>query len=279
MSELEQALRKSRELIEAALADARQELAALDARKAELEALIVQGESALGGAPAPVVQDSGATLQEALQRILRENGNRPLHVRQLADEVNQRGLYRRRDTGPVEVSQVHARTSTYDKVFGKGGSFVWLKEEPGVIVPFKDDDSRFLAWITNNPDGYRTEPQAELPRLAPQRLPPLQRGLAQLDEGLHQVLLAGHRRTQRLGGQLSGRPGVQMPVMPSLTETGRTPSLADPVADHMTASRALRGVDRLPRRAVPTQLRSAGKYPGGPASETYSHPAPTRASR
>lgn len=154
MNDLEQALQKSRELIEAALADAREELAALDARRAELEALIAQGESALGGAPAPVVQDSGATLHEALQRILRENGNRPLHVRQLADEVNQRGLYRRRDAGPVEVSQVHARTSTYDKVFGKGGSFIWLKEEPGVIVPFKDDDSGFLAWITNNPDGY-----------------------------------------------------------------------------------------------------------------------------
>lgn len=154
MSELEQALRKSRELIGAALAEARQELAALDARRAELEALITQGESALGGAAAPGAQDPGATLHEALQRILRDNGNRPLHVRQLAEEVNQRGLYRRRDAGPVEVSQVHARTSTYDKIFGKAGSLVWLKEEPGVIVPFKDDDSGFLAWITSNPDGY-----------------------------------------------------------------------------------------------------------------------------
>jgi hypothetical protein len=54
----------------------------------------------------------------------------------------------------VEVSQVHARTSNYDKVFGKAGALVWLKEEPGAIVPFKDDDNGFLAWINDHPDGY-----------------------------------------------------------------------------------------------------------------------------
>jgi hypothetical protein len=154
MSELESALERSRELINAALTEARRELAALDARKAELEALIAQGEAALRGAQAPAIQDAALTLHDALQRILRENGNRPMPVRQLADEVNQRGLYRTRDGAPVEVSQVHARTSNYDKVFGKAGSLVWLKEEPGVIVPFKDDSRGFLSWITGNPDGY-----------------------------------------------------------------------------------------------------------------------------
>jgi hypothetical protein len=94
------------------------------------------------------------TLHEALQRILREGDNRPMPVRQLADQVNQRGLYGRRDGAPVEISQVHARTSNYDKVFGKAGPLVWLKEEPGVVVPFKDDTSGFRAWISDNPDGY-----------------------------------------------------------------------------------------------------------------------------
>jgi hypothetical protein len=154
VSQLESALEQSRDLIQAALTDARQELAALDARRTELETLIAQGEAALRGAQAPVSQDAAQTLHDALQRILRENANRPMPVRRLADEVNRRGLYRTRDDGPVEVSHVHARTSNYDKVFGKAGPLVWLKEERGVIVPFKDDDSGFQAWIEDNTDGY-----------------------------------------------------------------------------------------------------------------------------
>jgi hypothetical protein len=42
-------------------------------------------------------------------------------VRQLADAVNERGLYRKRDGSPVEVNQVHARTSNYEALFEKNG--------------------------------------------------------------------------------------------------------------------------------------------------------------
>ncbi len=160
MSELEQALQKSRQMIEAALDEARTELAALDARRAELEALIAQAGVALGS-PQPPAPPSAMTLHEALVLILRENNNQPMTVRQLTDAVNERGLYRKRDGSPVEVNQVHARTSNYDALFEKNGALIRLREEspmvstrpPGIEL-FKDDDDGFLAWLQDNADSY-----------------------------------------------------------------------------------------------------------------------------
>lgn len=56
-------------MIRAALADARAELAALDARRSELQELISQGEAALGETHRPVAA-SAMTLHEALALIL-----------------------------------------------------------------------------------------------------------------------------------------------------------------------------------------------------------------
>lgn len=154
MINLTSALEQSRDMIQAALTEARQELAALVVRKDELESLIAQGETFLRGTQGPGNQDGSLKLHEALQRILRESGNLPTSARQLTDDINERSLYRTREGGPVEMSQVHARTSNYDKVFDKAGPLIWLKDEPGSVVPFKDDDSGFLTWIVDNPDGY-----------------------------------------------------------------------------------------------------------------------------
>jgi hypothetical protein len=159
MTELEQALQKSRQMIEAALHEARTELADLDARRAELVALITQAEAALGGPPPAAAP--GMTLHEALALILRENNNQPMTVRQLTDAVNERGLYRKRDGSPVEVNQVHARTSNYEALFEKDGPLIRLREEspmistrpPGIEL-FKDDDDGFFEWLQDNPDGY-----------------------------------------------------------------------------------------------------------------------------
>src|SRR5215469_15503423 len=123
MNELEQALQKSRQLIGSALDEARAELAALNARRAELEALIAQAEVALGS-PQPPAAPPAMTLHEALALILRENDNEPMTVRQLTDAVNERGLYRKRDGSPVEVNQVHARTSNYEALFEKDGALI-----------------------------------------------------------------------------------------------------------------------------------------------------------
>lgn len=160
MTELANALEKSRLMIESALADARAELTALDARRAALEALITQGEAAVGGAR-PQVAAKAMTLHEALVLILRENDNEPMTVRQLTDTVNDRGLYRKRDGSPVEVNQVHARTSNYDGLFEKDGAVIRLREESSMVTAhadsmthFRDDDAGFFDWLAERPDGY-----------------------------------------------------------------------------------------------------------------------------
>src|SRR5882757_10004932 len=160
MSDLADALDRSREMIRAALADARAELAALDARRSELEALVSQGEAALGDARPPA-GTTMMTLHEALAQILRENGNAPMTARALADAVNDRGLYRTRDGSPVEVNQIHARTKNYQDLFEKDGSLISLKEEspmltdhPQTITVFRDDDPGFFRWLDDHQDGY-----------------------------------------------------------------------------------------------------------------------------
>ena len=147
-------------MIRSALTDARAELAALDDRRAELLALISQGEAALGEAHPPA-GTTATTLHEALAQILRENGNVPMTARALADAVTDRGLYRKRDGGPVEVNQIHARTNNYHDLFEKDGSLIRLREEspmltnpPPSLTLFRDDDEGFCAWLDEHPDGY-----------------------------------------------------------------------------------------------------------------------------
>jgi hypothetical protein len=157
VTELAQALAKSREIIESALAEARGELATLEARRAELMALIAQGEAALSGSQ-PSETTPVMTLHEALELILREAGA-PMTARQLADAVNDRGLYRTRDGTPVEVNQIHARTSNYESIFEKDGPLINLRELTrraalATIEHFKDDDRGFFDWLADNPGGY-----------------------------------------------------------------------------------------------------------------------------
>jgi hypothetical protein len=127
-SSLEQALAASRPKIEAALAEAEAELAALRKREAELEQLIARGRAVLGDA-APTVPSSPAgrmTLHEALRAILLENGNEWMTVDELARAVNERRLYSKRDGSPVQPSQIHARASSYRDTFEKDGPRVRL---------------------------------------------------------------------------------------------------------------------------------------------------------
>lgn len=129
-SKLSQALDGARADIEAGLREAEAELAELDARRAALVALIARATAALGLAHERPAESTPRplTLHEAMARVLREHGNGPLSAREIADAINQRQLYTKRDGSIVEVSQIHARAKNYATQFAKVGSKLRLHE-------------------------------------------------------------------------------------------------------------------------------------------------------
>jgi hypothetical protein len=158
MSDLGDALERSRQMIKDALTDARNELAEVQRRQTELEQQIAEAEAALGHPSGQSV----LTLHEALAQVLRENLNQPMTAAALTDIVNGRGLYRRRDGKPVQANQVHARTKNYKDVFEKGAEGIRLREEhtwllvspPQGVSIFQDFDQGFFDWLEEHPEGY-----------------------------------------------------------------------------------------------------------------------------
>lgn len=110
--------------IEAGLREAEAELAELDARRSALVGLITRATAALGpGAAGPgESRPRPLTLHEAMAQVLREHGNEPMSAREIADEINQRQLYTKRDGSRIEVGQIHARAKNYATQFAKVGS-------------------------------------------------------------------------------------------------------------------------------------------------------------
>jgi hypothetical protein len=160
MIKLTDALERSRQMIREALADARAELETLRERQAELESQIAEAEAALGDA-SPATLGGTMTLHHALAQVLREGKNAGMTARELADTVNDRALYRKRDGSPVQTNQVQARVNNYRDVFEKDGPTIRLREEspilaaaaPGFMI-FRDDDGAFFDWLEENPEGY-----------------------------------------------------------------------------------------------------------------------------
>jgi len=66
------------------------------------------------------------TLHQEIAAILREAGNRWMTTTEIAEQVNARGQYRRRDGGPVTPFQVHGRTRQYRRLFARDGARVRL---------------------------------------------------------------------------------------------------------------------------------------------------------
>lgn len=126
MADLSDVLEASRPAIEAALAEAEQELVALNERRHELEGLIERARAALGEPatppPAPVSSEPRLTLHEAMETVLAGRGNRWMTVHELAEEINRRGLYEKRDGTPVDPTQIHARANKYGSRFEKDGA-------------------------------------------------------------------------------------------------------------------------------------------------------------
>jgi hypothetical protein len=123
MSDLRAVLEQSRPAIEAGLRDAERELADLDARRGELLGLISRARAALGELPPAAMKPPAErlTLHEAMELVLRENENEWMTVRELADAINERGLYEKRDGSVVDPSQIHARANKYQQLFEKDG--------------------------------------------------------------------------------------------------------------------------------------------------------------
>ena len=146
----------SQTTIEAGLAEARAELRELRARQERIEVLIAKAEAALGIPNIEGDVEGRKTLHAALEQVLQENDNRWMTVRELSDEINRRGLYRKKDGSTVEPNQVHARTKNYDGVFEKDGSRVRLRGAADTwdVEIFRDDDAGFHGWLDDHPDGY-----------------------------------------------------------------------------------------------------------------------------
>jgi hypothetical protein len=122
-SSLVKVLEETRPAIETALAEAEQELVELNDRRTELEGLIARARSVLTDdqEQTPSAPAQRLTLHAAMEHVLDEQHNRWMTVHELADAINQRRLYEKRDRSPVEPSQIHARANKYPSRFEKDG--------------------------------------------------------------------------------------------------------------------------------------------------------------
>ncbi len=67
-------------------------------------------------------------LHEAIAKVLTEK-NRPMPALELADEINHRKLYIKKDKSLIEPSQIHARVKNYPQLFRKRDGLISLREE------------------------------------------------------------------------------------------------------------------------------------------------------
>jgi hypothetical protein len=69
-----------------------------------------------------------ATLKQELSEILLAHGNRWMTVRELADAVNQRGKYSRKDKLDLTPYELHVYARYYPMIFELGGSRLRLSK-------------------------------------------------------------------------------------------------------------------------------------------------------
>jgi hypothetical protein len=129
---LERAMQFDRVELQVGIDEAEAEVARLKTEISQKEALIRKARALLEGGTADLSDGaSGArlTLHEAMRRVLLEEENAPMAARALADEVNRRDLYKKRDGTPVEINQIHARVNNYPQIFKKGEGGIYLAEQ------------------------------------------------------------------------------------------------------------------------------------------------------
>ena len=72
-----------------------------------------------------IMKEEKLTLHEAIIMILEEN-NRIMSTKELAEQVNAKKLYIKKDGTPVTAFQIHGRTKNYPNLFLRDGSSVGL---------------------------------------------------------------------------------------------------------------------------------------------------------
>lgn len=70
------------------------------------------------------------TLHQVINEVLLDLG-RPMTTNELANVINFRHSYTKRDGSPVDAFQIHGRTKNYPNLFSRSGSFVGLVEWDG----------------------------------------------------------------------------------------------------------------------------------------------------
>ena len=134
MDDLKRALVANRSDIELALESAREELSRCQARCRDIEEVSRRAEIVLGiqGGTTPTGADLTQVqmpLRAAMELVLRDepNGMPPV---ELTKRIRDRGLYRRRDGGPVDVGQVHNRVHHSPETFVRDSGRIRLRR-PG----------------------------------------------------------------------------------------------------------------------------------------------------
>lgn len=126
--ELRAALLANKDTVAAALGRAEAELARCQETCEELSALIERARMVLGlDRLADVPPPSQMTLHHAMEVVLAEQ-REGLRARAIAEEVNRRRLYRRKDGRPVDPVQVHARAGAYTSLFARRDGRIVLRD-------------------------------------------------------------------------------------------------------------------------------------------------------
>lgn len=125
MLDLQAALLANRDEIEKALQAALQEQASLQARCADLEDWIGRARVVLG---LDQPERDALTLHEAMAVVLRQE-RAGLSAPALADELNRRRLYRKKNGQPVGAGQIHARAGAYHAMFARADGRIVLRSE------------------------------------------------------------------------------------------------------------------------------------------------------
>ena len=71
---------------------------------------------------------SKVTLHDEIQEILIANGNRWMTTHKIAEEVNRRNRYQKKDGSEVTDYQIHGRTRVYNQLFEKNGNRVRCRQ-------------------------------------------------------------------------------------------------------------------------------------------------------